>query len=308
MTTDEFVNYMKQAFVAYSNGQAVVPPVGELIFTDPKGEAHIKYGYIKGGDAYCIKIASGFYDNPKLGIASSQGMMLLFNQQTGQPQAVLLDEGWLTDIRTAAAGALAAKYFAPKRVDAIGIIGTGTQAKLQLRFLKAMTPCRKVWVWGRNRENAQKYQAELAGAFEVQIAENPAEIARHCNLIVTTTPSEKPLLQAKDIRAGTHITAMGSDTAYKQELESGLLKKADLVVSDSIPQSKSRGEIYRAVKDGMITVYEVVELGNAIQNISLQRTNDQQISVVDLTGVAVQDIMIANAVYAKFIAFENQSS
>ena len=300
ITTNELVDYMERAFIAYSNNQAVVPPVGELIFDDPKGEAHIKYGYIKGGDSYCIKIASGFYDNPKLGIASSQGMMLLFNQKTGQPQAVLLDEGWLTDIRTAAAGALAAKYFAPKEVKAIGIIGTGTQAKLQLQYLQEITPCRTVWVWGRNLENTQKYKAELAGKFDVQIAQSPAEVAQYCNLIVTTTPSDVPLLHADDIQAGTHITAMGSDTAHKQELDSGILKKADMVISDSIPQSKSRGEIYRATKAGAISSDKIVELGSAIQDVSLQRINDDQISVVDLTGVAVQDIMIANAVYAKY--------
>jgi ornithine cyclodeaminase len=300
ITTNELVDYMEQAFIAYSNNQSVVPPVGELIFDDPKGEAHIKYGYIKGGDSYCIKIASGFYDNPKLGIPSSQGMMLLFNQKTGQPQAVLLDEGWLTDIRTAAAGALAAKYFAPKNVKAIGIIGTGIQAKLQLQYLAEITPCRRVWVWGRNLENAQKYKAELASTFDIQIAQSPAEVAQHCNLIVTTTPSANPLLQAKDIQPGTHITAMGSDTAHKQELDSAILKKADIVISDSIPQSKSRGEIYHAMKEGAISSDKIVELGNAIQDVSLQRTSEDQISVVDLTGVAVQDIMIANAVYSKF--------
>ncbi|MFT4665663.1 MAG: ornithine cyclodeaminase [Polaribacter sp.] len=296
----DVVAAMEEGFIAYSNGQTVVPPVGELIFDDPKGDTHIKYGYIKQDDFYVIKIASGFYDNPKLGIASSQGLMLVFNQKTGQTVAVLLDDGMLTDIRTAAAGALAAKYFAPEKVQAIGIIGTGIQARMQLEYLQKVTDCKKVWLWGRSETNAQLFKAALKEEFDISIAASPSEVARNCNLIVTTTPATSPLLLAKDIQPGTHITAVGSDTSGKQELESGILEKADLVIADSIPQSKSRGEVYQAVKDGSILVDKITELGAAIQNDLLQRTSEDQITVVDLTGVAVQDIMIAKSVYLKF--------
>ena len=293
----DVVAAMEEGFIAYSNGKTVVPPVGELVFEKPKGDVHIKYGYIKNDDYYVIKVAAGFYDNPKLGIPSSQGLMLLFNQKTGQPVAILLDEGFLTDIRTAAAGALAAKYFAPKHISAIGVIGTGIQAKLQVQYLQKHTPCKTVWVWGRTPENAAKFKSDLGTDFDIHIANTPAEVASHANLIVTTTPSETPLLHAEDIAPGTHITAVGSDTSEKQELSSDLIDKADSIISDSIPQSKSRGEIYRAIKDGKLAAENVIELGEAIQNTSLQRTNEQQISIVDLTGVAVQDMMIAKAVY-----------
>lgn len=297
----DVVSAMEEGFVQYSNGNTVVPPVGELLFEKPKGDAHIKYGYIKNDDYYVIKIASGFYDNPKIGLPSSQGLMLLFDQKTGVPKGVLLDEGYLTDIRTAAAGALAAKYFAPKNIKAVGIIGTGIQAKLQLQYLQKHTPCIKVWLWGRNKENVAKFVKELGADFDINIAENPSEVAKNSNLILTTTPSEIALLKAEDIQQGTHITAVGSDTEHKQELESELLKKASIVIADSIPQSKSRGEIYRAVKDGAITESSVIELGTAIQDPALQRLNDEQITVVDLTGVAVQDIMITKAVYTNYI-------
>jgi len=296
----DIIATMEEGFIVYSNGNTVVPPVGELIFDEPKGEAHIKYGYVKNDDYYVIKVASGFYDNPKLGISSSQGLMLLFSQKTGQPVAILLDEGFLTDIRTAAAGALAAKYFAPKEISAIGIIGTGIQAKLQLQYLQKHTPCKTVWVWGRTAKNAAKFVSDLAHDFTIHIADSPAEVASHSNLIVTTTPSTKPLLHADDIVSGTHVTAVGSDTSEKQELSSDLVSEANIVVADSIPQSNSRGEIYRAVKDGKLAPNKVVELGTAVQNTALQRTNEQQISIVDLTGVAVQDMMIAKAVYTNF--------
>lgn len=291
---------MEDGFIQYSNGNTVVPPIGELIFYNPPGDVHIKYGYIKNDDYYVIKIASGFYDNPKIGLPSGQGLMLLFNQKTGQLEAILLDKGYLTDIRTAAAGALAAKYFAPKILKAIGIVGTGVQAKLQLQFLQKYHYCKTVWLWGRNEKNAQKLKLELGDNFDVNIASTPSEVAQNCNLIVTTTPSENALLKAEDIYPGTHITAVGSDTLNKQELESKVLQMADLVIADSLPQSKSRGEIYQAVKAGSISEEKVVELGNAIQNPALHRINDEQISVVDLTGVAVQDIMIAKAVYLNY--------
>ncbi len=297
----DVVAAMEKGFVQYSNGKTVVPPVAELLFENPPGDVHIKYGYIKGDDYYVIKIAAGFYDNPKLGLPSSQGMMLLFNQKTGQPTAVLLDEGSLTDIRTAAAGALAAKYFAPKNIKAIGIIGTGIQAKLQLQYLQENNPCKTVWVWGRTPENIAKFKEELGGYFDIHIASSPSEVAKNCNLIVTTTPSEKALLMATDIQVGTHITSVGSDTSDKQELESKILQKADIVISDSIPQSKSRGEVYQAIKSGAISYDNVIELGTAIQNKTLCRTDENQITVTDLTGVAVQDIMITVAVYTKYI-------
>lgn len=297
----DVVAAMEEGFIQYSNGNTVVPPVGELLFEDPKGDAHIKYGYIKNDPYYVIKIASGFYGNAALGIPSSQGLMLLFDQKTGVPIAVLLDEGYLTDIRTAAAGALAAKYFAPKKISAIGIVGTGIQAKLQLQYLQKHTQTNSVWVWGRSKDKTERFAKEIEGDLDIHIAKSPAELAKHCNLIVTTTPSETSLLKAEDIQKGTHITAVGSDTEHKQELESELLKKADIVIADSIPQSKSRGEIYRALKDGEISEDKIIELGTAIQNTDLQRTNDDQITIVDLTGVAVQDIMITKAVFNGYL-------
>lgn len=291
---------MKEGFIAYSNGKTVVPPVGELLFEAPKGEAHIKYGYVKNDDFYVIKIASGFYGNPQLGISSSQGMVLVFSQKTGQAVAVLMDDGYLTDIRTAAAGALVAKYFAPKKIESIGIIGTGIQAELQLHYLKQVTSCRSVWLWGRKLEKAQQFKQKFKHDFNFNIAKTPSEVAFHSRLIVTTTPSEIPLIMATDVQRGTHITAVGADTENKQELDSALLQRADLVVVDSLPQSKNRGEVYKAIQDGMLSEQKAIELGKALQEASLQRTNAQQISIVDLTGVAVQDIMLAKAIFLNY--------
>ena len=289
---------IEAGFVAYSANQAVVPPVGELLMDNPPGDVHIKYGYLKGGSSYVIKIASGFYANAKLGLPTSNGMMLLFDQKTGVPLAVLLDEGYLTDLRTAVAGTIAAKYLAPKQVKRIGIIGTGMQARLQLEHLQTITSCRDVLVWGRNQDNVTKYISDMgASGFQVAAAQSTAEIGASCNLIVTTTPATAPLIAADVIQAGTHITAVGSDTHTKQELDATILGKANLVVADSISQCLERGEIMHALRQNEIQQADLVELGQVIAGNAVGRTNEAQITVADLTGVAVQDIQIATAVY-----------
>lgn len=290
---------MKEGFIQYSNGNSIVPPVGELLFKNPPGDVHIKYGYIKNQDFYVIKIASGFYENAQLGIPSGQGLMLLFKQKTGQLEAVLLDEGYLTNIRTVGAGTLVIKHFAPKEVHMAGIIGTGTIAKLQIQQLQQNNLCKTFWLWGRNGVKAEQLKSELGDGFDIRIAATCTEVAQNCNVIITTTPSETPLLQVDDIKVGTLIVAIGSDTEYKQELVSEILQKADLVIADSIPQSKSRGEVYQAVKAGSILEEKVVELGKALQESNQQDSNNELITVVDLTGVAVQDIMIASAVFSE---------
>jgi ornithine cyclodeaminase len=294
----DVITAMEAGFVAYSQGKAVIPPVGELILKDPPGDAHIKYGYIEGDSHYVIKIASGFYENFKLGIPSSQGLMLLFSRKTGQTVCILLDEGHLTDVRTAAAGAVAAKYLAPERVERIGILGAGIQGRLQLQYLSRVRDCRDVMVWGVNDEELKAYREEMSVLdYRVETTRNAADIPASCNLIVTCTPSKRPLLAAAQIRSGTHITAMGSDTSEKIELDPEILKKADIVVADSIQQCLIRGEIHQALEAQAIPQEKVRELGHVISQPALGRTSDEQITIVDLTGVAVQDIKISTAVF-----------
>lgn len=290
---------IESGFAAYSEGRAVVPPVGELVLEDPPGEVHIKYGYITGDDYYVIKVASGFYENAKQGLPSGNGLMLLFDQKTGAPCAVLLDEAFLTDIRTAVAGAVAAKYLAPSSVSCIGIFGTGVQARLQLQHLMPVTDCRDVIVWGRDQGKLDIYENDMATAgYLVTTTMNQEDVLRNCNLIVTTTPATTPVLRwLDDINHGVHITAVGSDTVHKQELDAATMRRADRVVADSIPQCLIRGEIHQALKNGIIEQSDVSELGDLISGAIPGRTSDDQVTVADLTGVAVQDIQIAKAVF-----------
>lgn len=294
----DVVAEMERAFVAYSADKCVIPPVGELNFTEPRGDVHIKYGYVRDEEFYVVKIASGFYDNPSLGLASSNGLMLLFRQRTGELAAVLLDEGRLTDIRTAAAGAVAARHLAPSEVTRIGILGTGTQARLQLEYLRGVVDCERALVWGRNPERSEQFAREMSdGDFQVEVAAASSDVAAMCNLIVTTTPAESPLLDRAAVRPGTHITAVGSDSPAKQELDAAILGVSGLVVADSISQCRERGEISHALRAGVIQEAGLVELGALIAGQAPGRQNDQQITVADLTGVAVQDVQIASAVF-----------
>lgn len=292
------IQTIEEGFIAYSQGKTVVPPVGELIFKNPPGDMHIKYGYIIGDEYYVIKIASGFYENYKLNLPAISGLMLVFKQKTGELACILLDEGYLTNIRTAAAGAVVAKYLAPKNVRCIGIFGAGIQGRMQLKYLETIIKCKDIVVWGINQNELDAYKKDMEPlGYNIQTTLDANEVASKCNLIVTATPSRSPLLHADQIQKGTHITAMGSDTHEKIELDPRILQRADIVVADSISQCLSRGEIYQAIKAGLLEKDNLVELGNVISKKELQRSSEEQTTIADLTGVAIQDIQISKAVY-----------
>jgi len=281
---------MERAFVAYSTGEAVIPPVGEMEFEDPPGDCHIKYGYLKRGSTFTVKIATGFWKNPQRGLPSSNGVVLVFSSQTGELLTIFQDEGYLTDMRTAAAGAVAAKYLAPQQIECIGVIGAGLQARLQLDYLREVTACRKVKLWGRNIGRARALT--LAG-FDIEVVASPAEVAAAARLIVTTTASRDWLLSAADVQPGTHITAVGADGGGKQELDPQLFALASIRAVDSLSQCSKFGDSAPALKLGLIQMKDLVELGQVIRDPTLRRHSESDISIADLTGVAVQDMAIA---------------
>ena len=301
--TSQLIQEIETGFVLYSEGKVNVPPVGFLHFDDPPGDVHIKYGFVSGGEYYVLKMASGFYDNPALDLPVSDGVILVFSQKTGALELILLDKCWLTDMRTAAAGAVAAKHLAPKTVDRIGIVGTGVQARMQLEMLRTVVDCDRCLIWGRDPTKVQSMIDDLraregiqAWGLDIQPAETLDDLASECNLIVTTTSAREPLIRADTVRAGTHITAMGSDDDGKQELEAALLAKAERVVADSVSQCVQYGECHHAIRAGLIEEGAILELGQVIKDPSMGRSNEEEITVADLTGVAVQDIQIAKMV------------
>jgi ornithine cyclodeaminase len=299
----QLIREIETGFVLYSEGKVTVPPVGFLHFEDPPGDVHIKYGFVSGDEYYVLKMASGFYANAALGLPVADGLLLVFSQKTGELKLILLDKCWLTDMRTAAAGAVAAKHLAAQAVGDIGIVGTGVQARMQLEMLRDVVDCKSCLVWGRDPAKVESMIEDLrakdsvrAWGLQIEPAESLDHLVSRCNLIVTTTSARGPLIRADQVQKGTHITAMGSDDHGKQELEAELLAKADLVVADSVSQCVDHGECFAAVQGGHIEKDSILELGDVIKTPALGRTSEDQITVADLTGVAIQDIQIAKMV------------
>ena len=294
----DLLKEMEQGFIAYSEGRCVIPPVGELVIDDQAhGEVHIKYGYERGGTHYVIKIASGFPGNKALGLPGGNGMMLLFDLQTGQLTSILADEAHLTDVRTGAAGALACRLLAPSQVDCIGIIGTGVQGREQLKQCAEALGCTHAIVCGRTPDRLTAFTNDFSeSALVIETTTCAEDVARTAQVIVTCTSSHTPLLKSQWIKPGTHITAIGSDTPEKQELETAILADADSVVVDSLDQARLRGEVSQAFRAGVLEEDKVVEIGAVLSGASPGRQTDDSITVADLTGVAIQDLRIAQAV------------
>ena len=288
---------MKKAFSEYSLGHAEIPPVGELLFADPPGEVHIKYGYIQGGSHYVVKIASGFANNRDHNLSPGQGMMILFDIDTGVPKAVLIDDANLTDLRTGIAGAIASKEMANIGVKSVSIIGTGVQARHQARCLLDVMPIEKIFFWGRNERSLDELKRDLSDlSVSVSTCSDLRKLIERSQLIITTTSAKEPIIDEEWIQPGTHITAVGSDTPEKCELDPKILDRASIVVADSISQNKERGEIHQGLKKGTVKEEDILELGDIFSGRAEGRTDSDQITVVDLTGVAVQDLVIAEAV------------
>jgi len=290
---------IKEGFIAYSSGLTVVPPVGELLFDNPPGDVHIKYGYIKNDDYYVVKVASGFYGSSQNNIPPYQsGVMLLFDQKTGKEVGILVDECYLTNVRTAVAGAICADFFSPQKVNCIGIIGSGIQARMQLEYLTEIIDCKKVKVWSRSEKGIDSYINDMSSfGWNLEKAKSPDEIAATCDLIITATPSKTPLLKSEYLKKGAHINAIGSDSPKKNELDKNILKNSSLIVADSIEQCIERGEISHALSSGAIKKSDIYELGEILKKNIRLHCGENENSVADLTGVAVQDIQIAKAVF-----------
>ena len=242
-----------------------------------------------------IKIASGFPHNQKENIKPGQGMMLLFDIKTGVPDAILIDDANLTDIRTAIAGAISSHALSNDDLESFAIIGTGVQARYQAKYISQLMNIKKITVWGRDSVKANAVKTDLT-ELDVSIEMDLEKLVKESRLIITTTSSKEPLIQSDWVKPGTHITAVGSDTPEKCELDPNILARADLVVADSLEQNLIRGEIHQAVKRSLIDTEGIVELGEIFAGLKSGRPHTDSITIADLTGVAIQDLVIAQAV------------
>ncbi len=285
----KMISMQEEGFKAFSANKVNIPPVGYIKQKNPPGSYHIKYGLINNDSIWVVKIAGGPHSMPL------NGLIIVISTVTGAPIAILKDNGYLTQLRTAIAGLISAKYLAPKKITNIGIVGTGKQAEMQLNILKNLTTCRNVYIWGRSAKKSLQYKKTMEKqGFKINVVSSTTDIIENCNLIVTATSAEEPILTT--IHSGTHITAVGADAPGKIELNPKIISNADILCADSKAQCIDHGEIHYAYKEKMIKENNIIELGQLILDQTLGRTQNDQITVTDLTGIAVQDIQIAKAI------------
>jgi len=296
------VDAVEKAFTAYATGKAELPNVINLNIPEHLGEIHVKAGYLHSGPYYAVKMAWGFLNNPRIGMPANDAMILVFDSHTGALAALLLDKGYITDLRTGAAGAVAAKYLARHRVDTVAIIGSGGQARYQTRLLALVRQFHEVRIWGRQAEKAAACVQDLSRDDSLShckfvVSSSIRAAVDGADVVITVTASREPLVQAAWIAKGALVTALGSDGPDKQELDVDLLSRADKIVADSLEQCLRLGEIHHAVSEKAISKDKITaELGQITAGIKPGRTSEDEIIVCDLTGVGVQDVAGASVV------------
>jgi ornithine cyclodeaminase len=302
---EEAIAAVAEGFTRLAQGQASLPPIMRIDVPDHRGEVDIKTAYIHGLDRFAIKVASGFLDNPLLGLPYGSGMMVIMSARTGFMEAILLDNGYLTDLRTGVAGAIAARYLARARIETAGVIGSGTQARYQIKALKLVREFRRLLVYGIVAKQVDRYAQEMHSELGVEVvkAEHPEQVVRYSDFVVTTTPSRDPYLKAEWLHPGLHITCMGSDAEHKQELYPEVFSRLNRIVCDRKSQCFRLGELHHALEAGVISLEdEIYELGELTSGRRPGRQGDEEITVCDLTGVGVQDTAIALLAYERALA------
>ncbi len=292
---------IREAFRADGEGRTVVPAVINLPIPGTRGEFHVKTAWVDGVPFIAVKVASGFYDNPALGLPTGSGMMALFDAATGMPTGLIFDNGFLTDIRTGAAGAVAAECLARRDADIVGVIGSGVQARHQIACLREVRPFRRLVAWSIDRPGLERYCEEMRAAYgiEAEACASAEDVCRQADILITATPSHEPMVRAAWLEPGLHVTAVGSDTPGKQELDAACLARADLVVVDRLSQCARFGELSHAIAAGLMREGDVRgQLGEVVAGRKPGRSRDDEITICDLTGVGFQDTAIAALAWA----------
>ncbi|MCJ8205422.1 cyclodeaminase [Pseudomonas sp. RGM2987] len=294
------IDAIEQAFVLLATAAVAMPPILRLDIPEHNGEVDVKTAYLPGLARFAIKVSPGFFDNPKLGLPSLNGMMMLLSARTGLLEALLLDNGYLTAVRTAAAGAVAARCLSRQQSRSVALIGAGEQAALQLQALRLVRPIDEVRVWARDKQKAQAFSAELSHSTGLSVTACPdIEAALEgVDIAITCTPSREPLIEARHLHPGLHITAMGSDAEHKNEISPQALAAVDCYVADRLSQTRVLGELHHALAAGTVRDESALsELGQVLAGQRAGRTAETQVTLCDLTGTGAQDTAIANLAF-----------
>ncbi len=280
-----------KAYRALSNGEVASPVPVQLSFPE-KGDACIKPGHIHGSEFYCVKVASGFQTNSEVGIPNNSGVVMVFSAETGGPVAILADDGYLTDLRTAAAAILAAKTFTNSGPVKVGVIGSGVQARMQIELLSSQFGnISSIKIWSRRKPSAEKLIDHLRSkSIEASYAESPAKAVSGCDLVLTCTCSRKALICNRDVSPGATVIAVGSDSVGKREVDI-FGACGNRVIVDTVENANKIGECQHATCD-----LTMVGFGDVLTGKAEGRSDPSQIILVDFSGCGAQDASIANAV------------
>lgn len=296
------IEAIEQAFVLLATAAVAMPPILRLDIPEHNGEVDVKTAYLPGLERFAIKVSPGFFDNPALGLPSLNGMMMLLSARTGLLDALLLDNGYLTAVRTAAAGAVAARCLSRPDSRCVALIGAGEQAALQLQALRLVRPIDSVRVWARDPAKAVAFGVELSrdAGLQVTACATVDEAMTDADIAITCTPSRAPLIEARHLRPGLHITAMGSDAEHKNEISPQVVAQVDRYVADRLSQTRILGELHHALAAGVIDDESVLlELGQVLAGQRPGRTDAAQITLCDLTGTGAQDTAMANLAFER---------
>lgn len=293
---------IEKAFASLAKSEVEMPPIQRLDIRENNGEIDVKSAYIKGFDYFAVKMSTGFFDNPKQGLDSGSGLMVLFNSKTGFPEALLLDNGYLTDIRTGLAGGIASKYLANPDARVCGIAGAGKQARYQLRALKLIRPLERFFVYSLEPKHSDAFVRQMSEELGIvgERKDDLPSLFDGIDILITSTPSKRPYIKPGFIHQGLHITSMGSDAEDKQELKAEVFEKVDQIVCDRKSQCFRLGELHHAKEKGIIDESTpILEIGEIIAGIEPLIRKRSDITLCDLTGTGAQDTAIANLAYKR---------
>lgn len=297
LTFDRLIPAIAQGFRDFHKGQAKVASITNIDLPEVNGEMHIKPGYMAGGDHVCVKIATCYYDNPRKGLPTRDGVIVLASRTNGRIEAILCDAGLITDMRTAAASAVAVDTLASSSGPlTLGLVGAGTQAYWHARAIPHVRPISKIVIWGRHPDRVKAAVERIRKETNLPVEPGALTSAAACDVVVTATPARSPVLQDETLRPGAVLVTMGADAVGKRELGPGILKQASSIVADRIEQCRRIGELQWLPSER--STHRVLELGAVLAGAENGRLSPGDIIVFDSTGLAFQDVIGASLALA----------
>lgn len=294
------IKAVEKAFGYFGKGKTQMPPKVYIHLDKHKGDFRAMPAYVEGFKGCGIKWVNVHPGNKRKGLPTVMAVIILSDPASGFPLCIM-DATYATALRTGAAGGVAAKYLARQNSRKIGLVGCGVQARTQFLALNELFNIKEVNIWGYNRQEATGFRKDMKNlkSMDIEIKDTIKECVEDCDIVVTTTPSRKPLVKLKWLKKGVHINAIGADARGKEELDPKILKKAKIVV-DAWEQASHSGEINVPLKKGIISKRDIyANIGEIVAGGKKGRTKKGEITVFDSTGLAIQDVAIANIIYRK---------